>query len=136
MFVKMIRSITLLFLMIALISCNTTENEFSSKPAPNPFSEAPYIDGMITSIITNTENGSIEKILIEENPGKLNTGNKIHFSLTELTDILHQRKDGSLKPIDKEDLKEKRRVRGWSSGFIMDSYPAQGEAKRIVVIEK
>jgi len=121
--------------MTALVACNTADSEFSRKPAPNPFSEAPYIDGMITSIIMDTEDGSIKEMLIEENPGKMNTGKKVYFSLTEVTDILLQKEDGSLKPFTREDLKEKIRVRGWSSGFIMDSYPAQGEAKRIVVIK-
>lgn len=122
--------------MTAFVACNTTDSEFTPKPTPNPFSEAPYIDGKITSIRINTEDDSIDKILIEEQPGKLNSGSKIHFSLTEVTDILLKKKDGSLKPFAKENLKEKLRVRGWSSGIIMDSYPAQGEAKRIVVIEK
>lgn len=132
----MIRTIALLFLMVAFVGCNTTDSEFTSKPTPNPFSEAPYIDGKITSVGMNTEGDSIEEILIEEKPGKLNSGNKIHFSLTEMTDILLQKKDGSLKPFAKKDLKVNLRVRGWSSGFIMDSYPAQGGAKRIVVIKK
>lgn len=131
----MIRTIALLFLMVAFIGCNTTDSEFTPEAAPNPFSEAPYIDGKITSIKMNEENHSIEEILIEEKPGKLNSGNKMSFSLTKVTDILLQRKDGSLKPFAKEDLKEKFRVRGWSSGIIIDTYPPQGEAKRIVVIQ-
>lgn len=129
------------FLAIACISCNTTEVDLPSKSDFKNFSEEPYIIGKITNISTRyIGEESYLTVLVEENTDvhePLETGGKkISFFLGEMTEIFLQKRDGDLYPYDKEMLKVDQKVGGWTTGVVMDSYPLQGGAKRIVVIEK
>lgn len=124
------------FLAIACISCNTTEVDLPSKSDFKNFSEEPYIIGKITNIGTkNIGEESYLTVLVEENP-KVYKGNKISFFVSDSTEILTQKKNGNIEDFSKNELKKNQIVGAWTGGVIMLSYPAQGGAKRIVVIEK
>lgn len=123
------------FLAITCISCNTTEVDLSSKTDFKNFSEEPYIVGKITNISTRyTGEVPFLSVLVEENPN-VYEGRKISFFVSESTEILIQKRNGDIQSFPKSELKKHQIVGGWASGFVMTSYPAQGGAKRIVVIQ-
>lgn len=137
----MIKTTFLTLLIISFISCNTTDGGLSPKLYSEYFAEDPYIIGKITNISTRYigEEPYIA-VLVEENPNVHEPlekgGKKISFFLSETTEIFIKRSDGSLNPYDKEKLKVSQKVEGWTMGVVMDSYPLQGGAKRMVVIDK
>lgn len=136
----MIRKTLLSFLAITFISCNTTETDLPSKSDFRNFSEEPYIIGKITNVsMKNIGKESYLTVLVEENtkvhepsePGD----KKISFFVSESTEILIQKKNGDIEDFSKNELEEHQIVGGWTTGIVMDSYPGQTGAKRIVVVE-
>ncbi len=133
--IKIIRTTLLTLLVITFISCNTTEAELPSKSDFNNFSEEPYIIDKITNIGTkNIGEESYLTVLVEENP-KVHEGGKISFFVSDSTEILMQKKNGDIENFSKNKLKKNQIVGGWTTGVIFQSYPTQGGATRIVVVE-
>lgn len=137
----MIRTIVLIFLMIAFISCNTTDGGRPYKSDIKTFKN-PYITGKITDIGLKRVGGdSLFTILVEENPGVYEpdevAGNKMHLFFWDSTEIFTQKENGNIYYSNKEGLKVGQNARVWlMSGDILTSYPAQAGARQILVIEK
>lgn len=138
----MLRTTLLIFLMIAFISCNTTDSGRPYKSDVKIFAKNPYIIGEITQIgLKRVGNDSLFQILVEENPGVYETdevaGNKAFLTLWDSTEIFIQKENGNIYYTSKEDLEVGLKARAWlMSGIILTSYPVQAGASQILVIEK
>lgn len=128
------KKITILFkaLMISFfMSCTVNDS------IEEPMSEEPWITGVISDI---REGNVYHSILIEENPKVSEPadpgGIKIWFVLIDQTEIFIRQKDGELAEAGIESIQIGQKAKGWEAGVIDASHPAQGPARRIVVIEK
>jgi len=92
---------------------------------------APYIIGSITK----QEKGSI---LVEENPDvqepTKDGGKKVFLFISDETIILKQVGDTTLRDATSSKLKTGMKVKGWITGPILESYPGQADAHRIVIL--
>ncbi len=100
-----------------------------------PSGNEPTITGVITKVETERTPPSI---LIEENPdisgpGPEVAGAKIQFSL-DGTSILVQRANGSWRVGGTDDLRVGGTARAWTSCGLVDTYPQQGCAGEIAVL--
>jgi hypothetical protein len=77
---------------------------------------------------------SAEVVLVEEDPSEESGSAKGEFAVTDETEILDQR-DGDLAPAAFEDLRVGQLVEATYSGPVAESYPTQGVAGRIVILE-
>jgi len=97
-----------------------------------PIDTDPFVIGTITEIEQH-------RILVEENVSVNepleNGGVKIYFSVNDETKLFEQLSDGSLKKIAFTELKMGDKVKGWVKGAVADSYPQQGLAGQIILIE-
>src|SRR5699024_1543083 len=107
-----------------------------SNPIESNSSELDII-GTITNISSNS--GQLE-VLVEEDPSvsgpEKKNGKKIFFLVSEETEIYKQNKNGPRKKINSKVLKVGMKVKGWASEWVMQSYPTQAGAIKIIVIEK
>jgi len=112
-------------LILFMISCGVNNND-------DPPGE-PFITGVITDINKNSNT-----ILIEENPdinGLLESGgNKIWLSINGNTEVLKD-ENGLLTECDFDCFEINSRVSGWVTGPVAESYPLQGTASRIVILD-
>ena len=77
---------------------------------------------------------SAEVVLVEENPSDESGSAKGEFAVTEETEIL-ERRGGSLTPASFETLRVGQRVQATYAGAVAESYPTQGVAGKIVILE-
>jgi hypothetical protein len=77
---------------------------------------------------------SAEVVLVEEDPSDETGSAKGEFAVDDETEILEQR-DGDLAPASFEDLRVGQMVEATYSGPVAESYPTQGVAGRIVILE-
>ncbi|MFC1846843.1 protease inhibitor I42 family protein [Chloroflexota bacterium] len=95
--------------------------------------EEPDIIGIITEIDNTDSDNIYGRILVElEKPN--NTSDKFWVTVTNSTVILRG-VDGELQEADFRILDEGQRLDIWFSGPVMESYPAQVSATRIVITE-
>ena len=117
---------TLSFLMICTFVIAACSNP------TEPMDTEPFIVGTVTDIEQH-------RVLVEENVSVNepleNGGNKIYFSVNDATKLYRQSYDGSLKKIAFTELKMGDKVKGWVKGAVADSYPQQGLAGQIILIE-
>lgn len=138
----MIRTSLSAFLIIAFISCNTTDWEPPLRSDFKVFAEDPYITGKITHIdLKSTGGDSLLVVLIEENLSVNEPlesgGKKIRLTIWNETNVFALNKNGNAYHYKKDKLKVGQIVSGWlTNGIVLDSYPQQGAAKQILVIEK
>ncbi len=85
------------------------------------------VQGLITDISGNT-------VLVEENPAEQSGSAKGYFTVTGETEILRQQ-GGALVPVAFEELQVGQPVVATYSGPILESYPPQGGAGSIVILE-
>ncbi len=85
------------------------------------------VQGLITDISGNT-------VLVEENPADQSGSAKGYFTVTGETEILRQQ-GGALVPAAFEELQVGQPVVATYSGPILESYPPQGGAGSIVILE-
>jgi LPXTG-motif cell wall-anchored protein len=78
---------------------------------------------------------SAEVVLVEENPSDESGSAKGEFAVDDETEILEQR-DGDLAPVAFEDLRVGQMVEATYSGPVAESYPTQGVAGRIVILDE
>jgi hypothetical protein len=104
----------------ALISVDRVE------PAQDEAPGEESIRGFITSIMS-------DRVLVEEDPGEYGSA-KGFFTLTDETEIL-RRQNGELTEAGKNDLRAGQLVEATYSGPVAESYPTQGTASRIVILE-
>jgi predicted secreted protein len=96
-------------------------------------SEEPDIIGTITEIDNINSDTAYGRILVElEKPN--NTSDKFWVTVTDSTVILIG-DDGELQEVDFRILGEGQQLDIWFSGPVMESYPAQVSAARIVITE-
>lgn len=141
---KMMRTILFfaVFWSTVFISCNTTDGGRPYKSDFKIFAEKPDISGKITQVgMKRIGTDSLFKVLVEENPAVQEPnepeGDKIYFTIWKPTEIFILKKNGNVYYSRKEVLKVGQRVSGWLvNGPVLTSYPAQGGAKRILVIEE
>ena len=77
---------------------------------------------------------SAEVVLVEEDPSDESGSAKGEFAVTEETDIL-ERRDGDITPASFEELRVGQLVEATYSGPVAESYPTQGVAGRIVILQ-
>ena len=78
---------------------------------------------------------SAEVVLVEEDPSDESGSAKGEFAVDGETEILEQR-DGDLAPIAFEELRVGQVVEATYSGPVAESYPTQGIAGRIVLLDE
>jgi hypothetical protein len=78
---------------------------------------------------------SAEVVLVEEDPSDRSGSAKGEFAVTGETEILEQQ-DGDLAPVDFEELRVGQMVEATYSGPVAESYPTQGVAGRIVILDE
>ena len=88
------------------------------------------IRGEITSV-----SRSAEVVLVEEDPSDESGSAKGEFAVGGETEILEQR-DGDLAPVAFEKLRVGQVVEATYSGPVAESYPTQGVAGRIVILDQ
>src|SRR5918911_235889 len=77
---------------------------------------------------------SAEVVLVEEDPSEESGSAKGEFAVTEETEILDGR-DGDLTPAGFEELRVGQMVEATYAGPVAESYPTQGVAGRIVILQ-
>jgi hypothetical protein len=77
---------------------------------------------------------SAEVVLVEEDPSDESGSAKGEFAVDDETEILEQQ-DGDLAPVAFEELRVGQLVEATYSGPVAESYPTQGVAGRIVILE-
>ena len=98
----------------------------------HPPSASPEIEGFVTE--RNAE--APTSVLVEESPELEQGDRKIWFRINDETQLLRWNDDaGGYGTVDPMDLAEGLRVRVWSIGPIAESYPEQGTAHTIVLLE-
>ena len=78
---------------------------------------------------------SAEVVLVEEDPSDESGSAKGEFAVDGETEILEQR-DGGLAPAAFEELRIGQMVEATYSGPVAESYPTQGVAGRIVILDE
>jgi Protein of unknown function (DUF3221) len=78
---------------------------------------------------------SAKVVLVEEDPSDRSGSAKGEFAVTGETEILEQR-DGDLAPVAFEALRVGQMVEATYSGPVAESYPTQGVAGRIVILDE
>ena len=78
---------------------------------------------------------SAEVVIVEENPSDESGSAKGEFAVDPETEILEQQ-DGDLAPVAFEALRVGQMVEATYSGPVAESYPTQGIAGRIVILEE
>ncbi len=78
---------------------------------------------------------SAEVVLVEEDPSDESGSAKGEFAVDGETEILEQR-DGGLAPVAFEELRVGQVVEATYSGPVAESYPTQGVAGRIVILDE
>jgi hypothetical protein len=98
---------------------------------PSVPSGTPAITGTI-ALVTPSGTGGAGAILVE---GSGTVGDKASLSVDGTTPVLRQAKDGSITSASFADLKVGMRVSAWVDGPVAESYPVQGAASTIVILE-
>ncbi len=88
------------------------------------------IRGEITSV-----SRSAQVVLVEEDPSDESGSAKGEFAVDGETEILEQT-DGDLTPVPFEDLRVGQVVEATYTGPVAESYPTQGVAGRIVILDE
>ncbi|WP_029214673.1 DUF3221 domain-containing protein [Kallotenue papyrolyticum] len=122
----------LLVVILALLAACTTPAGHAPSPGATPEAQAllPNRDAEISGQITQIDG---ERVLVEEQPGA-QSGNKIWFTLNDATRILG-RAGADLHDLTRSDLAVGQPVAAWAAGPLAESYPAQGSAAVILVLE-
>jgi|SRR5690625_4878938 len=119
---------TAIFIAFAFYGCDS----------PEYIEEDSYITGHITKIRSDVQGQT--KILVEEDTSvhepTAPNGKKMLFRVTSNTEFFIWKEDGSLRESALEDLVVGQKVEGWVGRVIIDTDPAQGKAKRIVVVKQ
>jgi hypothetical protein len=90
-------------------------------------------ESSIRGVITEVSR-SAEVVLVEEDPSDESGSAKGQFAVTGETEILEQR-DEDLVPVSFEALRVGQMVEATYAGPVAESYPTQGIAGRIVILE-
>lgn len=117
---------TIIFILVAFIIAVAVINELGETPVAEP-----DIEGFIFSIEDNSilvAEGLLEG---DEHDGDVNNlqGDAYTFSITADTEIVNE--NGELADVD--ELRVNQEVYVWHTGVVMESYPMQAEAVRIVI---
>ena len=96
------------------------------------FAEPPEnsVRGSVTEV-----SRSAEVVLVEEDPSDASGSAKGEFAVTDETEILEQQ-DGDQAPASFEDLRVGQMVEATYAGPVAESYPTQGIAGRIVILDE
>ena len=89
-------------------------------------------DNGVRGVVTEVSR-SAEFVVVEEDPSDRSGSAKGEFAVTEETEILEQR-DGDLAPAPFEALRVEQTVEATYAGPVVESYPTQGVAGRIVIL--
>src|SRR5699024_8150660 len=112
---------------------------FNNCDSPEYIEEDSYITGDITRISSDESQGQ-KKILVEEDTSVYEptapNGKKMLFRVTKDTEFFIRKEDGNLHKSTFENLVVGQKVEGWVGRVIIDTDPAQGKAKRIVVVKE
>lgn len=94
----------------------------------------------ITGVITNIYNNSNQLgILVEENPSVTDPdkkgGKKLLLYLSQKTE-LYRKVNSKLIKLTSNDLKDGMKVKAWAGKLFLESYPAQTDAIKIIVLDE
>jgi LPXTG-motif cell wall-anchored protein len=110
----------------------TTDAAPKTEPQPEPKTEArPGSDGVIRGSITSISGAVVP---VEEDPADESGSPKGTFTVTGETDILQQQ-NGERAPAAFDDLRVGQLVEAEYAGPVAESYPSQGTAGSIVILE-
>lgn len=130
----MLRRMFIVLALLLLVACGSgaatpasSSDGGAAPPSAAPNDEPATIIGQITQVG--------ERVLVEEQPGQADQGSKIYFAFAEATEIFVQDGD-QLRAANVADLQVGQRVQVWASGPMLESYPAQGGAAKIVVMSE
>ena len=112
---------------LILLAAMLTVGLAAAAPALAQTEPASGVEGYITSV-----SGAV--VLVEEIPGDESGSDKGAFTVTEETAILRQQGD-ELVPGTFDDLQAGQHVAATYAGPVAESYPTQGTAGSIVVLE-
>lgn len=87
------------------------------------------------SNIQQNNNNIIGSVLVDGTVNNYNQSTQVYFTITDKTEILKQQ-NGENHPITFDELKKGQNVEITSAKVMLMSYPAQGSADKIVVLEK
>jgi hypothetical protein len=94
-------------------------------------SDPPAISGTIAAV-TRNDSGNAGSILIE---GSGSIGDKASLEIGGTTPVLRVAKDGSVSSATFAELKIGMRVNAWIDGPVRESYPVQGTASVVAIVE-
>ena len=89
-------------------------------------------ENSVRGVVTEVSR-SAEFVVVEEDPSDRSGSAKGEFAVTEETETLEQR-DGDLAPAPFEALRVGQTVEATYAGPVVESYPTQGVAGRIVIL--
>jgi beta-N-acetylhexosaminidase len=118
----------IIFTLFIIIGCNFSISNYGKEAD---------IRGSITSIYKVTEDSTgdiVGSILIEGNIDKDTEFDKASVTITKKTRIFES-KSGKFIKADFDSLKPNQRVQALFTGPVMTSYPVQGTAKEVIILE-
>ena len=118
----------IIFTLFIIIGCNFSISNYGKESD---------IRGSITNIYKATEDSTgdiIGSILIEGNIEKDTEFDKASVTITKETHVFES-KSGKLIKASFDSLKPNQRVQALFTGPVMTSYPVQGTAKEVVILE-
>ena len=124
---KYIRIFGLAALLIGLTAVSVT-----CAPAPEPIETVADFIGFITEIHPSQEKGISGRISVESHADKIVT--KYTVTIEDETLIFQQEGD-NLRKAAFTNLETNQWVQIWFSGPIMESWPMQGTAQQVVIVE-
>lgn len=114
------------WLMAAVLLVAALAGGCGGESSTAPPSGKPYMEGAITKI-------DKDRILVEEMPDK-QEGNKCWMTVSDRTRVLQQ-VGGEVKSAGPGQLAARQIVQVWVSGPVLESYPCQGGADAILILE-
>jgi hypothetical protein len=128
----MLRVISIIMLSVLLVACGTPGTGGpSASPGESPAAVLPDRAAEITGQITQLDGN---RVLVEAQPG-VDGGRKIWFTVEAATRLAERRGD-DLQDTAPGDLAVGQRVEAWASGPMAESYPEQGTAEAILVLDE
>jgi hypothetical protein len=110
-------------LMVASLNCASTDEPMET--------EADFI-GFITEIQPNGERGTLGRISVESHADKIVS--RYVITITDETLIFQQNGD-DLRRAAFKTLENKQWVKIWFTGPVLESFPVQGTAGQVVIVE-
>ncbi len=133
--IKIMGVLMLGVLMMAMVAgCDSSDETTTGEPTPNQpngtqLQVEPDFIGSITKVNVSGTNDVLGTIMVE-GTDTIQSSDKYDVTIDGKTEVLEQ--SGSV--IDFDSLEAGNQVKVWFSGPIMESYPAQADAAKVIVV--